>query len=90
MKNFTAILRKYTVAMVMNFAGLVFAFTAFMALIMIISAGFVWNKFAMGHTDMGMMLTSIGGIVGFITALYAVSEPITKALAISLIRKLSG
>lgn len=34
MKNFTAILRKYTVAMVMNFAGLVFAFTAFMALML--------------------------------------------------------
>lgn len=43
--------------------------TAFMGLILILAAGFVWNKFAVGHTDMGMMLTSIGGIVGFITAL---------------------
>ena len=33
------------------------------------AAGFVWQKFAMGHTDMGMMLMSIGGIVGFISAL---------------------
>lgn len=32
MKNFIAIFRRYTIAMVMNFAGLVLAFTAFMAL----------------------------------------------------------
>lgn len=51
--------------------------TAFMALIMIISAGFVWNKFALGYTDMGMMLTSIGGIVGFITALIIAFARIT-------------
>ena len=43
--------------------------TAFMGLILLLAAGFVWNKFAMGHTDMGMMLTSIGGIAGFIIAL---------------------
>lgn len=32
MKNFIAIFRRYTIAMVMNFVGLVLAFTAFMAL----------------------------------------------------------
>lgn len=34
MRNFIAIFRKYTMAMVMNFAGLVLAFTAFMALML--------------------------------------------------------
>ena len=34
MKNFLAILKKYTLAMVMNFTGLVLAFTAFMALML--------------------------------------------------------
>ena len=43
--------------------------TAFMGLILVMAAGFVWQKFAMGHTDFGTMLMSIGGIVGFITAL---------------------
>lgn len=43
--------------------------TLFMGLILIIAAGFVWSKFTMGYTDMAVMLTSIGGIAGFITAL---------------------
>lgn len=43
--------------------------TAFMGLILVMAAGFVWQKFAVGHTDFAMMLMSIGGIVGFITAL---------------------
>ena len=34
MKKFLAILKKYTLAMVMNFTGLVLAFTAFMALML--------------------------------------------------------
>lgn len=34
MKNFLAILKRYTLAMLMNFAGLVLAFTAFMALML--------------------------------------------------------
>ncbi len=34
MKNFLAILKRYTLAMIMNFAGLVLAFTAFMALML--------------------------------------------------------
>lgn len=43
--------------------------TAFMGILLVLAAGFVWSKFSLGHTDMGMMLTSIGGIVGFISAL---------------------
>lgn len=43
--------------------------TAFMGIILVFAAGLVWTKFAAGHTDLGMMLTSIGGIAGFITAL---------------------
>ena len=34
MKGFLAILRRYRLAMLMNFAGLVLAFTAFMALML--------------------------------------------------------
>ena len=43
--------------------------TAFMGLILVFAAGFVWSKFSAGYTDFGMMLTSIGGIVGFVLAL---------------------
>ena len=43
--------------------------TAFMGLILVMAAGFVWTRFSAGYTDLGFMLTSIGGIVGFITAL---------------------
>ena len=43
--------------------------TAFMGLILVAAAGFTWQKFLLGYTDMGMMLMSIGGIVGLITAL---------------------
>lgn len=43
--------------------------TGFMGLVLVLAAGFVWSKFAAGYTDLGMMLTSIGGIVGFISAL---------------------
>ena len=43
--------------------------TAFMGLILVFAAAFVWQKFAVGHTDLAMMLMSGGGIVGFITAL---------------------
>ena len=43
--------------------------TGFMGLILVMAAGFVWSRFSAGYTDLGMMLTSIGGIVGFITAL---------------------
>lgn len=37
MKNFIAILRRYSVAMIMNFAGLVLSFTAFMVLMLQVS-----------------------------------------------------
>ena len=43
--------------------------TALLGLILVLSAGIVWTKFAQGHTDFGMMLTSIGAIVGFISVL---------------------
>ena len=43
--------------------------TAFMGLILVIAAAFVWQKFAMGYTDIGNTLMFLGGIVGFITAL---------------------
>ena len=43
--------------------------TAFMGLILIFAAGFVWSKFSAGYTDFGMMLISIGAIVGFVLAL---------------------
>lgn len=43
--------------------------TAFMGLIMVFAAGFVWSKFAAGYTDMATMLTMLGGVAGFIVAL---------------------
>ena len=43
--------------------------TAFMGLILVFAAGFVWSKFSAGYTDFGMMLISIGAIVGFVLAL---------------------
>lgn len=43
--------------------------TAFMSILLVMSAFFVFEKFSVGHTDFALMLTSIGGIVGFITAL---------------------
>lgn len=43
--------------------------TAFMGLILVFAAGFVWNKYSIGHTDMATMLTSIGALLGFISAL---------------------
>ena len=36
MKNFIAILRRYSIAMIMNFAGLVLALTAFMVLMLLV------------------------------------------------------
>lgn len=50
---------------------------AFMGLILVFAAGIVWSKFAAGHTDMGAMLTSIGGIAGFITALIIIFARVT-------------
>ena len=56
--------------------------TAFMGLILVFAAGFVWTKFASGYTDFGMMLTSIGGIVGFITALIIAFTKITALVPV--------
>lgn len=43
--------------------------TAFLGLLVIASAYFVWSKYTAGFTDMALMLTGIGGIAGFITGL---------------------
>ena len=43
--------------------------TAFLGLILVVAAGIVWSKFTAGYTDIGTMLTGIGAIAGFITAL---------------------
>ena len=40
-----------------------------MGLILLIAAGYVWNQAMLGYTDQVAMLTGIGGIAGFITAL---------------------
>lgn len=38
-------------------------------LLLVASAAFCWSRFTLGYTDMGMMLTAGGAIVGFILAL---------------------
>lgn len=43
--------------------------TLFMGIILVIAAAVVWQKFAMGYTDIGNLLMSVGGIAGFIIAL---------------------
>ena len=43
--------------------------TLFLGMLMLASAAYVWMKFTQGFMDMAVMLTGIGGIVGFITAL---------------------
>ena len=50
MKNFIAILRRYSMAMIMNFAGLVLALTAFMVLMLQISYQVEFDK---GHPTSG-------------------------------------
>lgn len=50
MKNFIAILRRYSIAMIMNFAGLVLALTAFMVLMLQISYQVEFDK---GHPTSG-------------------------------------
>lgn len=41
----------------------------FMGLIVMAAAIFTWTRFSLGYTDMGVMLTGIGLIAGFILAL---------------------
>lgn len=43
-----------------------------LGLILVISAIFVWSRFTLGYTDIALMLTSGGAIVGFILALIVI------------------
>ena len=43
--------------------------TAFLGLLLVCSAAFVWSRMTSGYTDLAMMLTGGGTIVGFILAL---------------------
>lgn len=45
--------------------------TAFLGLLLVASAAFCWSRFTLGYTDMGMMLTAGGAIVGFILLGYS-------------------
>lgn len=43
--------------------------TAFLGLLLVCAATFVWSRMTAGYTDLAMMLTSGGTIVGFVLAL---------------------
>lgn len=43
--------------------------TAFLGILLVAAAAFCWTRYSLGYTDMGVMLTGAGGIVGFILAL---------------------
>ena len=43
--------------------------TAFLGLLLVFAASFCWSRFTAGYTDMAMMLTGGGVIVGFVLAL---------------------
>jgi len=43
--------------------------TAFLGILLVASAAFTWSRFSLGYTDIAMMLTGAGLIVGFILAL---------------------
>ena len=43
--------------------------TAFLGLLVVAGAAFTWTRMTAGYTDLAMMLTAGGGIVGFIVAL---------------------
>ena len=43
--------------------------TAFLGLLLVCAATFVWSRLTSGYTDIGMMLMGGGVIVGFILAL---------------------
>ena len=43
--------------------------TAFLTLLLVAAAAFVWTRFTLGYTDLATMLTGGGVIVGFILAL---------------------
>ena len=42
---------------------------AILGAVMVLSAAFCWSRFSLGYTDIGVMLTGGGAIVGFILAL---------------------
>jgi uncharacterized YccA/Bax inhibitor family protein len=46
--------------------------TAFLSVILVLAAAFVWSRFTLGYTDLGAMLTFGGAIVGFVLALIIV------------------
>ena len=43
--------------------------TAFLGILLVAAAAFVWTRFTSGYTDQALMLTSVGAIVGFVLAL---------------------
>lgn len=43
--------------------------TAFLGIILVAAAAFCWSRFTLGYTDIGMMLTAGGAIVGFVLGL---------------------
>ena len=43
--------------------------TAFLGILLVAAAAFVWSRITLGYTDLGIMLTGGGAIVGFILAL---------------------
>lgn len=43
--------------------------TAFLGLLLVAAAAFTWSRFTLGYTDLAMMLTGAGAIVGFIVGL---------------------
>lgn len=55
----------------------------FMGLIMLAAAVFSWTRFTLGYTDMGMMLTGAGAILGFILAIViSFCGPLRKAAVV--------
>lgn len=53
--------------------------TAFLTMLLFAAAAFTWSRFTLGYTDLAVMLTGGGAIVGFITALIVIFAR-TKAL----------
>lgn len=43
--------------------------TAFLGILLVAAAAFVWSRFTLGYTDMAMKLTGGGAIAGFVVAL---------------------
>ena len=43
--------------------------TGFLSILLVAAAAFTWSRFTLGYTDIAVMLTGAGAIVGFIIAL---------------------